>query len=133
MKAETLAYVGEQTSRIVAAFVSNPHSNVTNIGLPDFIAQVGAAVTKLYNPGEVDPATPEPAVPIRKSITADAIICLECGTKHTSLKRHLRTSHDLSPEAYRERWGLPPDYPMVTAAYSQRRSDLAKQHGLGKH
>jgi predicted transcriptional regulator len=133
MEAETLAYVGEQTSRIVAAFVSNPHSNVTNIGLPDFIAQIGAAVAKLYNPGEVAPATPEPAVPIKRSITADAIVCLDCGTKHTSIRRHLRTAHDLSPDAYRERWGLAPDYPMVTAAYSQRRSDLAKQHGLGRN
>lgn len=74
----------------------------------------------------------KPAVAINRSVRPEAIYCLECGQPHTSIKRHLRTAHQLSPEAYRERWSLRPDYPMVTAAYSERRSQLAKEHGLGR-
>ena len=74
----------------------------------------------------------EPAVPVKKSVTADAIVCLEDGKKFKSLKRHLRTDHNLSPEEYRARWGLARDYPMVAPNYAKARSDLAKQMGLGQ-
>ena len=73
-----------------------------------------------------------PAVPIKKSITPDWLICLEDGKKYKSLKRHLRTAFDMSPEQYREKWGLPPDYPMVAPAYAEARSQLAKTMGLGQ-
>jgi predicted transcriptional regulator len=73
-----------------------------------------------------------PAIPVRKSITPDFIICLEDGKKFKSLKRHLRTQYDLTPEQYREKWGLPADYPMVAPNYAQARSALAKQMGLGQ-
>lgn len=121
-----------QVSEITAAYLSR--QAVTLEALPGVITAIALAVQGLYvPPAPVVEPQPEPAVPIKRSVTADAIICLDCGTKHTSIRRHLRTAHDLSPDAYRERWGLPPDYPMVTAAYSQRRSDLAKQHGLGRN
>ena len=74
----------------------------------------------------------KPAVPVRKSIAADYLICLEDGKKFKSLKRHLRTHYDLSPEEYREKWGLPADYPMVAPNYSATRSRLAKDNGLGR-
>jgi predicted transcriptional regulator len=74
---------------------------------------------------------PTPAVPIRKSVSADFLICLEDGKKLKMLKRHLRTRYHMSPEEYRQRWGLPQDYPMVAPAYAERRSALAKKIGLG--
>ena len=73
-----------------------------------------------------------PAIPVKKSVTNDFIICLEDGKKFKSLKRHLRTQYNMSPEEYREKWGLPPDYPMVAPAYAKARSALAKQMGLGQ-
>ena len=76
-------------------------------------------------------ARPEPAVPVKKSITPDYLVCLEDGKKLKMLKRHLMTHYNLTPEQYRERWGLPPDYPMVAANYAQHRSSLAKSIGLG--
>lgn len=120
------------TRDIVCSYVSKNPVSVAD--LPGLIAQVHAAVVALSLPQA--PAEPEaklePAVPIRKSVTPDFIICLEDGKKFKSLKRHLRQHYNLSPEEYRIKWGLPADYPMVSSAYSQRRSDLAKQHGLGK-
>ena len=81
----------------------------------------------------VSPAAPkEPAVPVRRSITADYLVCLEDGRKFKSLKRHLRTKYNLSPEDYRAKWGLAKDYPMVAPNYAKARSDLAKQMGLGQ-
>ena len=74
----------------------------------------------------------EPAVPVRKSITPEHLICLEDGRKFKSLKRHLRTKYNMSPEEYRAKWGLPKDYPMVAPNYAKARSDLAKQMGLGQ-
>ena len=76
--------------------------------------------------------TPKPAVPTKKSITNDYIVCLEDGKKFKSLKRHLRTQYNMSPEEYREKWALPPDYPMVAPNYAKARSQLAKQMGLGQ-
>ncbi|MFK8034343.1 MAG: MucR family transcriptional regulator, partial [Hyphomicrobiales bacterium] len=84
----------------------------------------------MNNEPEAEPLTP--AVSIRKSITAEYLICLEDGKKFKSLKRHLRTHYDLSPEEYRDKWGLPADYPMVAPSYARARSELAKKMGLGR-
>jgi predicted transcriptional regulator len=101
--------------------------------LPNLIREVHTALEKVARePGE-QPAEPlRPAVPIRKSVMPDYIVCLEDGKKFKSLKRHLRTHYDLSPEQYREKWGLPHDYPMVAPSYARARSDLAKKMGLGQ-
>jgi len=123
------------TAQIVAAHLS--HNNMMTDGIPNFINSV---MTTLKTNG-VPPAVveqpvaatpPTPAVPIKKSVFADHIICLEDGKKLKMLKRHLQTSYDMTPEQYRQRWGLPPDYPMVAPEYAARRSTLAKTIGLGK-
>jgi predicted transcriptional regulator len=99
--------------------------------LPQLIAQVHASLSETG--GEPSgPARPSPAVPVKKSVTADYIVCLEDGKKLKMLKRYLKTSYDLTPEQYRERWGLPADYPMVAPNYAKKRSQLAKKIGLGK-
>ena len=117
------------TADIVAAHVSN--NKLPAADLPQLIAQVHASLSDTGGaPG--GQARPAPAVSIKKSVTADHIICLEDGKKLKMLKRHLKTSYDLTPEQYRERWGLPADYPMVSPNYAQKRSQLAKQIGLGK-
>ena len=117
------------TADIVAAHVSN--NKLPAADLPQLIAQVHAGLSDTGGaPG--DQARPVPAVSIKKSVTADHIICLEDGKKLKMLKRHLKTSYDLTPEQYRERWGLPADYPMVAPNYAKKRSQLAKQIGLGK-
>lgn len=117
------------TTEIVAAHVSNNTVPVTE--LPQLIEQV---YKTLANVG-VEPAPaqerPQPAVPIKKSVTPDYIVCLEDGKKLKMLKRHLKTAYDMSPEEYRDRWQLPPDYPMVAPNYAKQRSKLAKQIGLG--
>lgn len=119
----------ELTSDIVASYVSkNP---VQSEQLPALIRDVHAVLLSLN--GEQGRETMlAPAVPIKKSVTDEFIICLEDGKKFKSLKRHLRSKYDLSPEAYREKWGLPFDYPMVAPSYARKRSTLAKQMGLGK-
>lgn len=94
-------------------------------------ALVGAATGRVL-PAEPAPPPPEPAVPIKKSVTDEFIICLEDGRSFKSLKRHLRAKYNMSPEQYRAKWGLPPDYPMVAPNYAQARSDLAKAIGLGQ-
>ncbi len=121
----------DHTVAIVAAYVGkNP---VASDGLARLIGEVHRSLASLNGP-----ATPEaveelrPAVPVKKSITPDAIICLEDGKKFKSLKRHLRTEFDMSPEDYRTKWGLPVDYPMVAPSYSAQRSALAKSIGLGR-
>lgn len=90
------------------------------------------AIEAAGHPASPPRATLEPAVPVRKSVQTDFIICLEDGKPFKSLKRHLRTHYNLSPEEYREKWGLPADYPMVAPSYSATRSQLAKDSGLGK-
>jgi predicted transcriptional regulator len=116
---------------IVCAYVSHNALSVTD--LPKLIADVHTALRGLQSAGAPEPAEElKPAVPIRKSIAADYIICLEDGKKFKSLKRHLRTHYNLSPEEYREKWGLPADYPMVAPNYSATRSRLAKDNGLGR-
>jgi predicted transcriptional regulator len=116
---------------IVSAYVSN--NSVATSDLPQLIGDVHAALARLTGGVVEGPAeAPKPAVPVRKSITPDYIICLEDGKKFKSLKRHLRTQYDLTPEEYREKWGLPADYPMVAPNYAEARSNLAKKMGLGQ-
>ena len=116
---------------IVSAYVSHNALSVTD--LPKLIADVHAALRNLHSPAAAEPAEElKPAVPVRKSVAPDFIICLEDGKKFKSLKRHLRTHYNLSPEEYREKWGLPADYPMVAPNYSATRSRLAKDNGLGR-
>lgn len=119
------------TTEVVAAYVSN---NTLATG------QLGDVIHAVYNSlrsldGHVVEPAPEvlkPAVPVRKSITAEYLVCLEDGKKLKMLKRHLRSTYNLSPDEYRTKWGLPPDYPMVAPKYAQQRSDFAKKIGLGR-
>lgn len=117
---------------IVSAYVSNNPVAVQD--LPNLIHDVHAALVRIAASGGVDPSAEalKPAVPVKKSVTADYIVCLEDGKKFKSLKRHLRTQYSMSPEDYREKWGLPSDYPMVAPNYANARSALAKQMGLGQ-
>ena len=116
---------------IVCAYVSHNALSVTD--LPKLIAEVHSALKGLQSTNVVEPVEElKPAVPIRKSVAPDYIICLEDGKKFKSLKRHLRTHYNLSPEEYRDKWGLPADYPMVAPSYSATRSRLAKDNGLGR-
>jgi predicted transcriptional regulator len=122
-------------AEIVAGFVSNNSLPVSE--LPGLIGQVHSALFGLSGPESISAAAPvgphsAPAVPIKKSVTDSYIVCLEDGHKFKSLKRHLRASHTLTPDAYRERWHLPHDYPMVAPAYAKARSSLAKSYGLGQ-
>lgn len=125
----------ELTADIVAAYVGN--NTVAQSDLPKLIANIYQSLAAAPEGGaENKPAEAmelKPAVPVRKSITPDYIICLEDGKKFKSLKRHLRTHYDLSPEQYREKWGLPADYPMVAPSYAEARSSLAKKIGLGQN
>jgi predicted transcriptional regulator len=117
------------TTNIVAAYVSNNSLAVADV--PALIEQI---YRTLSNVGLEQPAAPEklqPAIPIKKSVTPEYIICLEDGKKLKMLKRHLKTAYNMTPEDYRERWGLPADYPMVAPNYAKQRSKLAKQIGLG--
>ena len=121
----------EMTAEIVAAYVEN--NTISTGDLPALIQSVHRALSSVSSGADAVEAAPkEPAVPVRRSITADFLICLEDGRKFKSLKRHLRTQYNLSPEQYREKWSLPPDYPMVAPAYAKARSALAKQMGLGQ-
>jgi len=119
------------TADIVSAYVA--HNALTGDKLPDLIGSVYGALSRASVQG-VEPEKVElkPAVAIKKSVTPDYIICLEDGQKFKSLKRHLKTHYNLSPEEYREKWGLPHDYPMVAPSYAAARSDLAKNMGLGR-
>ena len=121
----------ELTADIVSAYVSN--NTVAPNDLASLISQVHSALTlvsgeKSFGRGEPS----KPAVPVKRSITSDHIICLEDGKAFKSLKRHLRSQYNMSPEQYREKWGLPSDYPMVAPNYAAARSRLAKQMGLGQ-
>jgi predicted transcriptional regulator len=119
------------TTEVVAAYVSN---NTLATG------QLGDVIHAVYNSlrgldgqvVETAPETQKPAVPVRKSITPEYLICLEDGKKLKMLKRHLRSTYNLAPDEYRAKWGLPPDYPMVAPKYAQQRSDFAKKIGLGR-
>ncbi|MEJ1994941.1 MAG: MucR family transcriptional regulator [Limibacillus sp.] len=117
------------TSNIVAAHVSN--NSVALSDLPQVIREVYQTLSVLGGAAPAAAEKPTPAVPVKKSITPDYIVCLEDGKKLKMLKRHLRTAYNMSPEEYREKWGLPADYPMVAPSYAKQRSKLAKQIGLG--
>jgi len=121
----------ELTAEIVSAYVSN---NTVQAGdLPSLINQVHAALARVSGKSGDAPAEPlKPAVSVKKSITPEHIVCLEDGKKFKSLKRHLRTQYNMTPEQYREKWGLSADYPMVAPNYAAARSQLAKQMGLGQ-
>ncbi|ACL57583.1 MucR family transcriptional regulator [Methylobacterium nodulans] len=117
------------TSRIVAGYVT--HNAVPAAELPALIVSVHGALAALGKPSEPEAPALVPPVPIRKTVTPDAIISLEDGRPYKSMKRHLST-RGLTPEQYRAKWGLPIDYPIVAANYAAQRSELAKQFGLGR-
>src|ERR671911_3133392 len=117
------------TADVVAAYVA--HNAVRAADLPDLIATVHQALQGLTAPPQAEPEKREPPVPIRKSITPDFLISLEDGRRYKTLRRHL-TGRGLTPEQYREKWGLPSNYPMVAPNYAKQRSELAKARGLGQ-
>jgi predicted transcriptional regulator len=125
------SFLIEIVSDIVSAYVA--HNPVPVADLPKLIEKVHATLTEIETSGSAEVA-PElkPAVAVRKSVTDDHIVCLEDGKKFKSLKRHLRTRYDMSPDEYREKWKLPSDYPMVAPNYAKQRSDLARKMGLGQ-
>jgi len=119
------------TSEIICSYVSM--NTITTTDLANLISDVHQALTKIVNTENKQISEPpKSAVPIRKSITPDYLICLEDGQKFKSLKRHLRSRYDLSPEEYRAKWQLPLDYPMVAPNYAAARSQLAVKMGLGQ-
>jgi predicted transcriptional regulator len=116
---------------VVAAYLSNNQVSTTQI--PEIIHSVFNSLTSLESDQiELSTDLPKPAAPIRKSVTPDYIICLEDGKKLKMLKRHLRTNYNMTPDDYRTKWNLPPDYPMVAPNYAKQRSEFAKKIGLGK-
>ena len=124
----------ELTASIVSAYVGN--NPVPAAELPALINQVHGALARVSGHGGVPAATEQtpakPAVSVKKSMTPEFLVCLEDGKRFKSLKRHLRTQYGMTPEQYREKWGLPADYPMVAPNYAVARSQLAKQMGLGQ-
>jgi predicted transcriptional regulator len=116
------------TAQIVSAHVSN--NSVTPDALPALIQDVYRTLSGVGKEPSA-PDKPQPAVPVKKSVFPDHIVCLEDGKKLKMLKRHLKTAYNMTPEQYRERWGLPQDYPMVAPNYARHRSSLAKKIGLG--
>ena len=131
LDSEIQAQLIQMTSDVVAAYVSN--NPVQANDLPNVIERVHATIRDLSGPtADASPKESMPAVSVRKSITPDYLVCLEDGKRFKSLKRHLRSKYNLSPEEYREKWGLPSDYPMVAPNYAKQRSELAKKMGLGQ-
>jgi len=120
----------EATKNVVSAYIGN-NSYPAN-SLPDLIKSVYETFASLSPEPQEEAAPPVPAVSIKKSVTPDYIICLENGKRFKSLKRHLKANYNMTPEEYREKWGLPGDYPMVAPNYTKRRSELAKDMGLGQ-
>lgn len=124
------------TTEIVSAHLSN--NQIASDEIPALIQRVYKTLAGVHHGDQIGPnllsATerPQPAVPIKRSVTPEFIICLEDGKKLKMLKRHLKTAYNMTPEEYRERWGLPADYPMVAPSYAKQRSTLAKDIGLGK-
>jgi predicted transcriptional regulator len=122
----------ELAAEITSAYVSNNSVRISD--LPGLFGEIHSALVRISS-GTAVVAVPEaqpPAVPIKKSIANDHLVCLEEGRIFKSLKRHLRTNHDMTPEEYRQKWHLAPDYPMVAPAYAKTRSALAKKSGLGQ-
>jgi MucR family transcriptional regulator, transcriptional regulator of exopolysaccharide biosynthesis len=128
---DTSTYI-ELAAEIVSAYVSN--NSVPATELPGLLGDIHSALVRVSSGAAlvVAPEAARPAVPPKKSITNDYIICLEDGEKFKSLKRHLRTRYDMSPDEYREKWGLASDYPMVAPSYAKTRSALARKMGLGQ-
>ena len=121
----------ELTADIVSAYLSN--NSVPSAEIGNLISQIYSALKRVSGGQAAAPAEPpKPAVPIKRSVTAEYIVCLEDGLRFKSLKRHLRTRYGMTPDQYREKWGLPPDYAMVASNYAAARSQLAKQMGLGQ-
>jgi predicted transcriptional regulator len=119
------------TSEIASAYFSN--NQVQEDRIEGIIHSIARALTSLPSSGSAAPAPAgEPAVPVKKSVTRSAIICLECGEKQKMLKRHLSSAHGLTPDGYKEKWGLAKDYPLVAPDYAKQRSELAKKIGLGQ-
>ncbi|HSR55863.1 MAG TPA: MucR family transcriptional regulator [Alphaproteobacteria bacterium] len=119
----------ELTTEIVSSHVAN--NSVAVQDLPDLIRQVYGTLSTIEQAPSAQADRPQPAVPVKRSVTPDYIICLEDGRKLKMLKRHLKTAYNMTPEEYRERWGLQADYPMVAPNYARQRSNLAKKIGLG--
>ncbi|WP_096700934.1 MucR family transcriptional regulator [Magnetospirillum sp. 15-1] len=119
-----------RTAQIVAAYVGNNTIQVAE--LPDLIRSTYAALIAIGNPVELPQEGQKPAVSVRKSVTPNALICLECGKSQSMLKRHIMTAHSLSVDDYRSKWSLPADYPMVAPNYAAHRSELAIKIGLGR-
>ena len=126
--------IARMSADVVSAYLAN--NSVPAQGVPELIRTVHEALTALERPqngaAPIAGERQKPAVPVSKSIQDDYIVCLEDGARLKMLKRYLRSRYNMSPEEYRRKWGLPPDYPMVAPAYAQRRSDFARQIGLGK-
>jgi predicted transcriptional regulator len=121
----------DQTASIVSAYLTK--NAVPADEIPALIGRVHAALTRVSSgASEAGADSQKPAVPVKKSIHPEFVVCLEDGKKFKSLKRHLRTQYNMTPEQYREKWGLPYDYPMVAPNYAAARSKLAKQMGLGQ-
>jgi predicted transcriptional regulator len=121
----------ELAADIVSAYLS--HNSVATGEIPNLINQIYAALKRVSaGQGTTAAEPPKPAVPVKRSVTPEYIVCLEDGLKFKSLKRHLRTRYNLTPDQYREKFGLPPDYPMVAPNYAAARSKLAKDMGLGQ-
>jgi predicted transcriptional regulator len=119
------------TANIVSAYLSNNPTPASEI--PNLISQVHSALLRVTSGRSEAPLEPsKPAVSVKKSIAPDYLVCLEDGKRFKSLKRHLRTQYNMTPEQYREKWGLPPEYPMVAPNYAVARSQLAKKMGLGQ-
>ena len=118
------------TAQVVANHLSN--NNVEAAEIPSLIKEVYKTLEGLEGENTGANGAPKPAVPVKDSITPDYIVCLEDGKRLKMLKRYLRTKYNLTPEEYRKRWGLPPDYPLVAPNYAQKRQELAKSIGLGK-
>ena len=118
------------TTDIVASFLT--HNSVPAENVPDMIKSVHSTMKEISGDAPKPEPKAKPAVPISKSVTDDYIVCLEDGKKLKMLKRYLRSQYDMSPEDYRRKWGLPADYPMVAPNYSKRRSEFAKEIGLGR-
>jgi predicted transcriptional regulator len=125
------ASLAEMTVEIVTAYVA--HNQVAASDLPTVISAVAGGLSTLDREPEADvPSKPEPAIPVRRSVRPDYLVCLICGKKQKLLKRHLAVEHELTPKQYRETFGLKPDYPMAAPSYSQQRRDLAHKIGLGR-
>jgi predicted transcriptional regulator len=121
----------ELTAQIVAAYIG--HNSVPSGEIANLIGEVHGALKRVVGTSAAAPAdVQKPAVPVKRSIASDYIVCLEDGKKFKSLRRHLHAQYNMTPEQYRDKWGLPPDYPMVAPNYAAARSQLAKQMGLGQ-